>query len=91
MPAMDYTIFKQRGTQIAGMMAMPPQMEGVPPHWGTYFAADDADMAARVAAGLGAKLCVPPTDIPGIGRFCGITSPGGVTFYAITYLPSRRT
>jgi hypothetical protein len=28
---------------------------------------------------------VPPRDIPDVGRFCGLASPQGVTFYAITY------
>jgi hypothetical protein len=28
---------------------------------------------------------VPPRDIPGVGRFCGIVSPQGVVFYAIKY------
>jgi predicted enzyme related to lactoylglutathione lyase len=89
MPGMDYTVFKNGGTEIAGMMPVPPHMGSVPPHWGTYFSVNDADLAARVAESLGAKLCVPPTDIPGIGRFCGITSPQGVTFYAIKYLPRQ--
>jgi len=55
------------------------------PHWATYFTVKDADETARQAVELGAKLCVPPMDIPTVGRFCGITSPQGVTFYAITY------
>ncbi len=89
MPGMEYTVFKNGGTEIAGMMSIPPHMESVPPHWGTYFSVNDADEAARLAEELGAKLCVPPMDIPGIGRFCGITSPQGVMFYAIKYLPRQ--
>jgi predicted enzyme related to lactoylglutathione lyase len=45
----------------------------------------DADETAREAVKLGATLCVPLRDVPGVGRFCGITSPQGVTFYVITY------
>ena len=89
MPGMEYTVFRNGGTDIAGMMAIPSHLEGVPPHWGTYFTVDNADEAARKSEGLGATLCVPPTDIPGIGRFCGITSPQGVRFFAIQYLPRR--
>jgi uncharacterized protein len=87
MPGMDYTVFRNGGADIAGLMAIPAP--GIPPHWGTYFTVNDADEAARTAEGLGAKLCVPPMDIPGIGRFCGITSPQGVRFYAIQYLPRQ--
>ena len=43
------------------------------------------EQTAREAVKLGAKLCVPVRDMPGVGRFCGITSPQGVTFYTIKY------
>ncbi len=84
-PGVDYTIFTNGGTQVAGMMKVP--MEGIPPHWGTYFTVDDADGAARVAEGLGATTFVPPMDIPGTGRFSGLISPQGVRFYVVEYLP----
>lgn len=41
--------------------------------------------SAREAVQLGRSLCIPPQDIPNVGRFCGITSPQGVTFFAIKY------
>jgi predicted enzyme related to lactoylglutathione lyase len=83
MPGVDYTVFKLGGADVAGLMQRPA--EWIKPHWGTYFTVDDADEAARVAQGLGATLFVPPMDIPGIGRFCGIKSPQGVMFYVIKY------
>jgi predicted enzyme related to lactoylglutathione lyase len=55
------------------------------PHWATFFNTEDVDGAARKAQELGASICMPPTDIPGIGRFCVITSPQGVTFQLIKY------
>ena len=85
MPGMDYTVFRNGGTDIAGLMAIPHP--DIPPHWGTYFTVNDADEAAKTAESLGGKLFVPPMDIPEIGRFCGIISPQGVRFYAIKYLP----
>jgi predicted enzyme related to lactoylglutathione lyase len=42
--------------------------------------------AARKAAELAAKIYMPPTDIPGIGRFCVLVSPQGVTFHLIKYV-----
>lgn len=84
MPGLDYTVFNHGGADIAGMMPVPHT--DIPPHWGTYFTVKDADEAARVAEGLGGQLFVPPMDIPGIGRFCGMISPQGVRFYAIQYL-----
>ena len=85
MPAFTYTVFKIDGTPVAGMMPILPEMGVLRPHWGIYFTAHDVDAAARDAAAMGATLCVPPQDIPNVGRFCGITSPQGVTFYVIRY------
>jgi len=85
MPGFTYTTFKHGGADVAGMMQITPEMGKVRPHWGTYFTVKDADETAREAVKLGAKLCLPVRDIPGIGRFGGITSPQGVTFYVIQY------
>jgi uncharacterized protein len=85
MPGFEYTVFKLGTESVAGLMQIAPHMGNVQPHWGTYFTVKDADETAREAANLGAKLCVPAQDIPEVGRFCGITSPQGVTFYVIKY------
>lgn len=82
---MNYTTFKLGNSFVAGMMAITPEMGTFPPHWGVYFTVNDTDEAARQATELGAAIFVPPQDIPGIGRFCGIVSPQGVRFYAIKY------
>jgi hypothetical protein len=86
MPDFTYTTFKLGDDFIAGMMPILPNMGPMPPHWGTYFTVRNVDEMAGLAAKLGATLCVPPQDIPNVGRFCGVTSPQGVTFYVITYL-----
>src|SRR5262249_34458659 len=83
----DYTTFKLGTTPVAGMMQIAPEMGAMKPHWGVYFTVTDVDETARRAVDLGGKLCVPVRDIPGVGRFCGITSPQGITFYVIKYLP----
>jgi predicted enzyme related to lactoylglutathione lyase len=88
LPGMRYTTFKQGDAYVAGMMAITPDMGPMPPHWSTYFTVTDVDATARQAAELGAEVCVPVRDVPGVGRFCGIRSPQGVTFYVITYARS---
>jgi predicted enzyme related to lactoylglutathione lyase len=85
MPGYEYTVFKLGANYVAGLMQITSEMGNLRPHWGTYFSVDDADKAADEAVRLGAKLCVRVRDIPGVGRFCGITSPQGVTFYVIKY------
>lgn len=85
----SYTTFQRGSVPIAGLMRVP--MPEIPSHWGTYFTVNDADETARRATEAGGQLFVPPRDIPGVGRFCGIRSPQGVRFYAIRYLPGFRS
>ena len=81
----EYTTFQLAGNPVAGLMRITPETGATKSHWGTYVSVADVDATARDAAALGATPCVPPRDIDGIGRFCGVISPQGVTFYAITY------
>jgi predicted enzyme related to lactoylglutathione lyase len=57
----------------------------MPPMWGAYVTVDNVDLTAKTAEQLGAKLLVPPTDIPNVGRFCVIQDPQGAVINAITY------
>jgi hypothetical protein len=66
-------------------MSIPPQAEGAPPNWGIYVTVDDVDATARKAEELGAKILVPLTDIPNVGRFFSFQDPQGAVISAITY------
>jgi uncharacterized protein len=85
MPGSNYTTFKHGDAHVAGMLQITPRMGDLQPHWRTYFAVNDADETAREAVELGAEICMTIKDAPGVGRFCGITSPQGVTFCVIQY------
>lgn len=81
---MPYTELANGGQPIGGIMAMSgPQWEGVPPHWGIYFMVEDCDASAAKAGALGGKVCVPPTDIPHVGRFAVVQDPQGAAFSII--------
>lgn len=79
-----YTDWKVGDWSVAGMVATdewwPP---GFPPHWIPYYWVSDCDAAAERAAELGARVHVPPTDLPP-GRFCVMTDPGGARLGVIT-------
>jgi predicted enzyme related to lactoylglutathione lyase len=79
---MTYTEFSIGDAPFAGMMEMNAQMVSmnVPPNWLTYFEVADVDATANKAAALGAKLAVPPMDIPNTGRFSVIQDPHGAVF-----------
>lgn len=86
-----YVMFSNGDQPAAGMMAPTETMGNVPPHWAMHCTVDDVDATAALVEELGGTLSVPTTDIPGIGRMCGIVSPQGVRLYAITYLPMTTT
>jgi uncharacterized protein len=84
-PGMTYTVIKAGDKEIGGMVAVPKEAQGMPPMWGAYVTVDDVDLTARTATQLGAKLLVPPQDIPEVGRFCVIQDLQGAVINAITY------
>jgi predicted enzyme related to lactoylglutathione lyase len=77
-PMGKYTLFRAGGKDAGGAMTLPPGVEK--PHWLFYFLADDVDARTRKAGEIGAKVCVEPRDIPGIGRFSVVADPCGATF-----------
>ncbi|NVK21847.1 MAG: VOC family protein [Kangiellaceae bacterium] len=80
-----YNVVMLGEEKVAGIMAMPAQAEGVPPHWGNYITVTDVDAIASKVTELGGTICVPPTDIPNVGRFTMFQDPQGATISAIQY------
>jgi uncharacterized protein len=82
MPGFEYTMLMAGETAVAGMMEMTEQMkkDGVQTGWTGYVGVDDVDAATAKAQKLGAKVCIPPMDIPNdVGRFSLIQDPVGAT------------
>jgi predicted enzyme related to lactoylglutathione lyase len=82
---MTYTVVKVAGNGIGGIMSMPQDAQGMPPHWNSYVTVDDVDAVAKSAQELGGKVLMGPHDIPTVGRFCVIQDPQGAVISAITY------
>jgi predicted enzyme related to lactoylglutathione lyase len=80
----NYTTWLKADGPAGGMMAMPPG-EKAPTHWLPYFSVTSVDTTAQTAASLGATTYLPPTDIPGTGRFAVFADPQGATFAIITF------
>lgn len=84
---MKYIEFKpgshESGCGIGGMYQMGPEYGEAPSHWMAYVAVEDVDSLAGRVESLGGKVCVPPTDIPNVGRFSVITDPTGATLSII--------
>jgi len=74
---------------VAGMFdrryAMTENAQKLPPHWGSYITVEDADASVQRVERLGGHIIVPPTDIPGVGRFAVIQDPQGAVVSLIAY------
>jgi predicted enzyme related to lactoylglutathione lyase len=78
-PGMSYTMWKVRDQTIGGIMSMPAEAVagGAKPHWLAYVVVPEVDKTTARAQELGAKVMVPPTTIPTVGRFAVIADPQG--------------
>jgi hypothetical protein len=73
----EYTLWTRGEQPVAGLMALPEEAAGAPPHWLGYVWVPDVDATARQASELDATLLVRPRDIPEIGRFAVLRDPQG--------------
>lgn len=83
MGPINYTIASVGERMVGGIMKALP---GAPIAWTSYVTVDNVDETVKVATSLGGKVCVPPTDIPNVGRFAIFTDPQGAVIGTITYL-----
>ncbi|MGC1730157.1 MAG: VOC family protein, partial [Steroidobacteraceae bacterium] len=79
-----YTIWMAGQTQVGGLMALPPDAAGTPPHWLVYVGAASVDATAEQAQRLGARIVKAASDIPNVGRFAVLADPQGATFAVYT-------
>lgn len=78
-----YSEIMAGGRPVGGVYKMGAEQAGMPSHWMPYVAVDDVDGAAGRVESLGGKVCVPPTDIPNVGRFCVVNDPTGAAISLI--------
>jgi predicted enzyme related to lactoylglutathione lyase len=81
-PDMVYTMLRLQGLEVGAMCNLQPDQKahGVPPHWMTYIAVENADDAAKKAASLGATVLAGPFDVMDVGRMAVLQDPQGATF-----------
>jgi uncharacterized protein len=78
-PAGTYDMVYAGEIGIGGMVPLDAS-HGVPSHWIGYVSVQDVDAACAKADATGGKTCVPPTDIPTVGRFAVVEDPSGAVF-----------
>jgi predicted enzyme related to lactoylglutathione lyase len=77
-----YTMIRRGGRDVGGLYELSPEMrqQGIPPHWMSYIAVEDADAAANRAESAGAEILMGPMDVMEVGRMAVIQDPTGAVF-----------
>jgi predicted enzyme related to lactoylglutathione lyase len=87
-PGGTYHVLSRDGVDRGGIMG--DAGAGTVPHWLPYVSVDDVDAVVARATRLGGKLCMGPTDIPGIGRFGVFQDPTGAALAVMKPLPRAK-
>ena len=88
MPGTSYTVFtRPDGANAGGLMRLPENLKGVPPHWLTYFQVADIQKATSQVTGLGGKVQMPPRSVPNVGQFAVYADPQGAVFAVLQPQP----
>lgn len=82
----DYHVANRGGVPTAGVMDMSSMkhLDGVPPHWFSYFAVDDVDKSCADTKAKGGKVIREPFDMPGTGRIAILKDPTGAPMGLMT-------
>ena len=80
---MPYTMWTMNGTSIGGVMQLSPSPKGAP-HWLGYISSPDVDETVTLADNLGARIIMPASNVPNVGRFAVLTDPQGALFAIFT-------
>jgi predicted enzyme related to lactoylglutathione lyase len=76
-----YYIVHNKGIMNGGIMQMNEQWpEGVPPHWGIYFAVENAEEACKRLTDSGGEVYAAPFEIP-IGKIAVVSDPFKAVFH----------
>jgi uncharacterized protein len=81
----SYKTLQVEGRAVAG--ALPPPMEGLPPHWNVYFNVSDVEESVAKAEALGGKTMAPAFDVPDVGRLAMLADPHGGIFWLMGTSP----
>jgi uncharacterized protein len=80
-----YRIFSAGEAAIGGLLTLPAAAaeEGMRPGWFGYIGVDDVDAVLADITSTGGAICMPPTDIPDVGRLALVADPQGAFFYVM--------
>jgi uncharacterized protein len=74
----DYTVIQKGKTGMGGIMKNPKS--GSPAQWIPYMLVANVDATVKKARKLRGKVCMPPFDVPTVGRIAVLADPQGAAF-----------
>lgn len=82
---MDYRIVRAPEHDVAGLMAITPDMaeHGAQPVWLSYLAVDDVDETVAQIQQRGGVVQMPAMDVPMVGRIAMVADPQGAPLYVM--------
>jgi uncharacterized protein len=83
--AIEYHEIRASEGHVGGLLRLTSEMQesGARPAWIGYIAVEDVDAATESVRHGGGHIYVPPSDIPGVGRFAMLADPQGAPFYVM--------
>jgi predicted enzyme related to lactoylglutathione lyase len=85
-----YLVFKNAGTNVAGMMAPSFHMDPTVMGWTVFFAVQNCEATTIRVQKMGGRLVRGPVDVRGTGRFASFQDPQGADFAILQQRPMGR-
>lgn len=82
-----YTMFTNQDASLGGVVALPEDASGTPPHWLAYIGTRDVKETFEQALTLGAQVLKEPFEVQGVGQISILQDPQGAVFGL--YQPER--
>jgi len=81
----------RNGVMVAGMMLKEGNVDDeAMPCWDPYITVDDVEKSVKIVEKMGGRILIPPTEIPGEGRFSTIMDPQGIVMNIISQADGER-
>ena len=79
-PNNPYSMWLVGEKPVGGLMRIPAEAKGAPPHWLAYTNVDDVDAVTEKTRKLGGTVHKAPFEVPKVGRLAILADPQGAVF-----------
>jgi len=83
-PGGKYLMWTAGDVPIGGVVVLPSETKGIPPHWMAHVSVANVDDSVHQVIALGGEVITPAMDIPTVGRYAVIADPQGAAIALFT-------